>query len=133
MIVVDTSAIVDRLVARPRSEQLASRLDHASLRAPHLVDIEFLSALRQLVSHRALDEADADAARIAFRHLSIRRYPHVLLHDRIWELRHNLSAYDAAYVALSEALEVPLVIADRRLADAPGHRAEVEVFARRPW
>lgn len=132
MIVVDASALVDRLVARPRNAELAARLDGAPLQVPHLIDVEFLNALRGLVSRQALAADDADAARTAFRDLSLRRYPHVLLRDRIWELRHNLSAYDAVYVALSEALDAPLVTADRRLADAPGHHADVEVFARGP-
>ena len=76
------------------------------------------------------DERAADA-RTDFGDLAIVRYPHIALSERIWELRHNLTAYDAAYVALAEALDVPLVTCDRHLNQAPGHTADVELFSTR--
>jgi predicted nucleic acid-binding protein len=71
----------------------------------------------------------ANDARVDFADLPIRRYPHHPFADRMWDLRQNLTASDAAYVALSEALEAPLVTCDARLATSPGHQAQVEVFA----
>ena len=128
MIVVDASAVVAALVARPISSQVDSRLrDDGELQAPHLIDIEFLHALRRLVRRRIISEARASLARLDFGDLAIERYPHELLADRIWELRRNLSAYDASYIALGEELEVPLVTCDQRLAGAP-HRARIETY-----
>lgn len=79
---------------------------------------------------RALRPERAEDARADFVDLAIVRYPHEPLADRMWELRHNLSAYDAAFVALAEALDAPLVTCDGRLSAAPGHDALVEVFGR---
>src|SRR5437867_4043968 len=98
------------------------------LHAPHLIDVELLHALRRLVSGRVLTNVRAMQARTDFAELSVVRYSHELLSDRIWELRNNLSAYDAAFVALSEALMVPLATCDAKLAAAPAHRAQVELF-----
>lgn len=128
MIVVDSSALLDALVARPARQPLQRRLETSSLHAPHLVDIEFLQALRRLVERGAVTAGDAEQAREDFASLPIDRYAHTALFSRIWALRHNLSAYDAAYVALSEALDIPLVTADARIARASVHRARVEVF-----
>ena len=67
-----------------------------------------------------------------FAELSLIRYPHERLADRVWELRHNLTAYDGVFVALAEALGAPLVTCDARLAAAPELRAEIELFAPAP-
>jgi len=80
------------------------------------------------VGTEQLSEDRAADVRTDFAGLSIVRYPHHPLADRAWELRHNLTPYDAVFVALAEALEVPLVTCDRRLAMAPGHTASVEPF-----
>lgn len=128
MIVVDTSAIVAALVARPVVTDVSARLlEDGDPQAPHLIDIEFLHTIRRLVRSRTFSEVRASQIRRDFADLTIERYPHVPLADRIWSLRSNLSAYDAAFVALSEALEVPLVTCDARLASAP-HAAVVEVY-----
>jgi len=81
--------------------------------APHLIDVEFLNALRWLVFTGLVTDERAAYARADFADLTIERFPHEPFADRIWELRHNLTAYDAAYVALSEELEVPLITCDR--------------------
>ena len=129
MIVVDTSAVLDALLVRPRNEPLIARLaDDGDLHAPHLVDVEFLHALRRLVKAGKLDQESADQIRSDFALLALTRYPHTHLADRIWELRTTLTAYDAAFVALAEVLDIVLVTSDRRLARSPGHRAQVEVF-----
>jgi predicted nucleic acid-binding protein len=129
VLVVDTSAVVDALAGRPPDERLLMRLgSEGDLHAPHLLDVELLHALRRLVAAGHLSEDRAADARSDFADLTIARYEHGFLADRIWQLRRNLTAYDATFVALSEALEVPLVTCDRRLAAAPGHRARVELF-----
>ena len=129
MLVVDTSAVLEALVAREPARGLVQRLaDDGDLHAPHLIDIEILHALRRMTARGELSEDRAEDARVDFRELTVVRYPHFELSDRIWDLRHNLTAYDAAYVALAESLEVPLVTCDARLASAPGLDAQVELF-----
>jgi predicted nucleic acid-binding protein len=131
MIVVDTSAVLGVLVGRPRIVTLGDRIQRdGDLHAPHLLDVEFQHGLRRLVVSGAIGEDRAADARMDFGDLTIVRYPHVSLADRMWELRHNVTAYDAAFIALAETLAVPLVTCDARLARAPGHEATVEVFAR---
>ena len=131
MVVVDASAVVDVLVELPVNEALRDRMQAASgMHAPHLVDVEVLSVLRRLVTESELSLAAAGVARGQFRDLAIERYPHVALSDRMWALRGNLTVYDAAYVALSEGLDLPLITSDRRLARSSGHAATIESFAR---
>lgn len=129
MLVVDASAVVAALVGRPAPDRLLARLaEDGDLHAPHLLDIEFLHALRRLNLEGRLSEDRAIDARTDFDGLAIIRYPHVHLADLIWHLRHNLTAYDAAYVALAEVLNAPLVTCDRALADPARHAARVELF-----
>ncbi|MDP9340881.1 MAG: type II toxin-antitoxin system VapC family toxin [Actinomycetota bacterium] len=129
MIVVDTSAVIAALAARPPSEALTVRLrNDGDLHAPHLLDVEFLHALRRLVATRKLTEDRAAEARGDFADMALVRYPHHPLADRMWERRRNLTAYDAAFIALAEALGVPLITCDGRLARAGGHQARVELF-----
>jgi predicted nucleic acid-binding protein len=131
LIVVDTSAIVDLLLENPPNHPLAARIANATeLHAPHLLDIEFLSVLRRLVLGGLLPTKEAKLAREFFGQLPIERYPHTTLADRIWALRGNLTSYDAAYIALSEALGIPLVTSDNKLAQARGHKAIIESYAR---
>lgn len=96
--------------------------------APHLVDLEVISALRRLVTRREISAARARDALTGLHELAVVRYPVTDLLDRIWQLRGPLTPYDAAYVVLSETLAVPLVTTDRRLARARGHRAEVVAY-----
>jgi predicted nucleic acid-binding protein len=77
-----------------------------------------------------LPAKSAKLTRDLFSQLPIERYPHTTLADRIWGLRGNLTSWDAAYVALSEALEIPLITSDNKLAKAPGHNATIESYAR---
>jgi len=93
-----------------------------------LLDVEMLHALRGLVLRSDVSRSRSEEIRADFDSLRWSRYSHVALLDRIWELKDNLSAYDAAYVALAETLNAPLVTTDARLAHAPGIRAEVEVY-----
>ncbi len=131
MIVLDASAVVAVLLDPGLgAERIRERIENPgeSLHAPHLMDLEVLHALRRQALRGALPprrsaEALEDLANIMFV-----RYPHTLLAERTWELKENLTAYDAAYVALAEALDAPLVTMDARLAQVPGHRATVELY-----
>lgn len=130
MIVVDTSAVVAALVQRPVNQLLVDRLkEERELHAPHLLDVEAVHALRGLVRSGHLSADRAGDALDDLADLRLRRYPHDPLVPRIWELRDNLTAYDATFVALAELLEVPLVTVDARLAGASGHDATIEYLA----
>jgi predicted nucleic acid-binding protein len=122
-LVVDASALAELLLARPAAAAVAGRLDDHGydLHAPHLLDVEVLSVLRALVARGDTDAGRAAQAVEDLLDLPIERYAHDILAWRVWELRDNFSAYDAAYVALSEALGeggVPLLTSDARLARA---------------
>ena len=130
MIVVDASAVVDLLLPTDDSGTIAARLFESgdSLAAPHLIDVETAHALRRRAHFGEIDDRDGRKAIDDIAGLPIRRYPHEILLPRIWDLRHNLTAYDAAYIALAEVLNAPLVTRDRRLAGAAGHDAEIELL-----
>jgi predicted nucleic acid-binding protein len=130
VLVVDTSAVLEALVAHDPARGLIGRLTaDADLHAPHLIDTEVLHALRRMSMHHQLSDERAADARTDFAELTLVRYPHQPLNDRVWELRHNLTAYDATFIALAEALDAPLVTCDARLAAARSHQAHIEVFA----
>jgi predicted nucleic acid-binding protein len=97
------------------------------LHAPHLLDIEATHALRRYVREREVTELRADEALQTLIELRIVRHRHTALLRRAWELRHHLTAYDAIYVALAEALDAPLLTCDAKIAAAPGHHAIVEL------
>ena len=130
MIVLDASAAVDWLLQTSAGQLIEKRLYSVreSLHAPHLLDIEVTQVLRRLVREGTVPGKRADEAVRDLLDLPITRYPHFVLLPRIWQLRHNLSAYDAAYVVLAETLGAPLVTRDGRLAAAPGHAAIIELF-----
>lgn len=124
MIVVDASAAVAALLANGPARQL---LFSESLHAPHLIDAEVLSTMRRRVARAELDAGDAWAALDVWRRLGIKRHPMVNLLKRAWELRDNVTGYDACYVALAEQLGCALVTADGRLAAAPRVTCSVTV------
>ena len=130
MIVLDASAVIDWLLGTPAGREIELRIyaRNDTLHTVHLLDVEFTQVLRRLVREGTLTPRRAVEAIEDLAALRITRYAPVLLLDRIWRLRQNLSAYDAAYIALAEELRAPLVTRDRRLASAPGHAAVVEVF-----
>lgn len=130
MIVLDASAAVDWLLQTPAGQRIDQRIyaRQDTLHTVHLLDVEFVQVLRRLVREGALVPKRAEAALEDMAALRITRYAPVLLLERIWRLRQNLSAYDAAYVALAEKLQAPLITRDRRIAAAPGHTAAVKVF-----
>lgn len=97
------------------------------LHAPHLLDVEAAQVIRRYAANGEIDSARGRLALADLADFPLRRYPHDFLLPRIWDLRNNLTAYDAAYVALAEALDAPLLTRDRRLAAAAGHRAQIEL------
>lgn len=128
MIVVDSSALVDALGGLRDAHALRDKLVSEELHALTLVDFEVVSALRRLTLTGALGAERAEDLLADFEDLAIRRWPFTdPLRRRALALRHNLSAYDAAYVTLAEALDCPLVTRDGRLARSSGHDACIEV------
>jgi predicted nucleic acid-binding protein len=124
VIVVDASAAVSALL-RPGPARTA--LVDGSLSAPHPIDIEVGSALRRRVLAGHISAASGWTALDTWRRIGITRYPAGALLSRVWTLRDKLSAYDAAYVALAEALDCTLLTADARLSRTPGLRCSVTV------
>src|ERR1700723_1103764 len=130
MIVLDASAVVDWLLRTPAGQRVEQRIyaRNNTLHTVHLLDVEFAQVLRRLVGEGTLARKRAEEAMEDLTALRVTRYAPVLLLNRIWQLRKNLSAYDAAYVALAEVLEAPLITRNQRIAAAPGHTATIEVF-----
>jgi predicted nucleic acid-binding protein len=132
MLVVDASAVAELLLGRPAGEEVAQQIrEHGfDLHAPHLLDVEILSALRRVVAAGDAPPVRAEEAVTDLLDLPVERYAHDGLIPRIWELRENFSAYDATYVALAEAIAddgAPLLTADARLARAAGAHTTVRV------
>jgi predicted nucleic acid-binding protein len=130
MPVIDASVLADYLAGSEHAEQSRSVLlaRDGGLWAPHLIDAEVGHVLRRAVLAGELTAARAKAALVDLSEFPLRRAGHVGLLERAWELRGNVSFYDALYVALAERVDLPLVTLDARLARAPGVRATVEVI-----
>ena len=130
MIVVDASALLEVLLRTPVARVVEERLfdPRETLHTPHLIDVEVAQVIRRYAANGEIDGERGGAAITDLAVFPLHRYPHDLLLPRVWELRNNLTAYDAVYVALAEALEAPLLTRDRRLAAAAGHRASIELM-----
>jgi predicted nucleic acid-binding protein len=130
VIVLDASAAVDWLLQTPAGQRIEKRIysRNESLHAPHLLDLEVTQVLRRLAREGAVPARRAEEAVLDLQDLRITRYPHFVLLMEIWQRRHNLSAYDAAYIVLAEKLGASLLTRDGRLAGASGNAAIVEVF-----
>ena len=131
MIVVDASALLEVLLQTALGSRVEARLFRGrdEFHAPHLADVEVTQGLRRLVrsgevSHDRATEAIADLT-----DFDLHRHRHPDLLRRAWKLRENVTAYDAMYIALAEALDAPIVTCDAPLGRAPGHRARIEVIA----
>jgi predicted nucleic acid-binding protein len=132
VLVVDASVLATALADDGADGDTArGRLRGQDLAAPELIDLEVVSVLRRQLSVGKLDTRRARLALDDLLELPVQRVPYRALLRRCWELRDNLSVYDAAYVALAETLDVPLVTADARLAKAPGVTCTVEVLRNR--
>ena len=126
---MDASAILEVLLQTPAARRVSRVLFAASqtLHAPHLVDLEIAQVLRRYVRSAIISADRGTEALSDFLDLPLTRYPHFVLLPRVWQMRHNLTAYDAAYLALAEALDAPLITRDRALART-GSRARVELI-----
>ena len=131
MIVVDASAVTELLLQTPLGRRVEERLfeGDGQWHAPHLLDVEVVSALRRLVRAREVSTQRAEEAIEDLGYLRIVRHGHHDLVGRAWHMRQILTPYDAVYAALAEALDAPLVTCDGRLAAAPGHAARIEFIA----
>ncbi|MGB3681744.1 MAG: type II toxin-antitoxin system VapC family toxin [Rubrobacteraceae bacterium] len=130
MIVLDASAAVAVLLNLGENARvIGDRMNgtDGEVHVPHLFEIEVLSALRRRMIGSPRPERSAQFVE-DLTSMRLTRYPHTALLPRIWELRHNITTYDAAYVALAETLDAPLVTLDARLSQAPGIRAAVELY-----
>jgi predicted nucleic acid-binding protein len=130
VIVVDASVLVDVLLHIGPTDVLKQRLLAAGETAhvPHLIDLEVTQVLRRRTVGGRMAASRGRMAIDDLAALPLLRHPHDQLLPRVWELRHNMSAYDAVYVALAEYLGAPLLTRDRRLANAPGHSARIDLI-----
>lgn len=129
MIVLDASAAIELLLGAGAGPKIAARLSRRgeTLHAPHLIDVEVAHVLRRLQLSGELSEERGRQALEDLGDLDLERYGHTDLLPRVWELRHNVTAYDAVYLALAEALGAPFLTLDERLSQSRGHRARVEL------
>jgi predicted nucleic acid-binding protein len=127
--VLDASAVIEVLLQTPLASSINRRVfdRHETLHAPHLLDLEVVQVLRRYCLAGDLSEQRGLEAIQDLMDFPLTRYPHEPFLERIWELRSNVSAYDAAYLALAEALNAPLLTCDRALASSPGHSAQIEL------
>lgn len=130
MIVLDASAAIELLLNLPLGRAVRDRVGtpDVALHAPQLLVVEVLQVLRRRVAAGTTTAAEAARAIELLDLIDVSLHDHRLLSPRIWALRGNLTAYDAAYVALAELLDAPLLTTDARLAGAPGNDARVELI-----
>jgi predicted nucleic acid-binding protein len=130
VIVPDASVIVTILLANPDSVRIRGRLFRSGgpFHVPHLIDLEVIQTLRRLCRAADMTLSRASQALDDFQAFPFIRYPHRLLAGRIWQLRHNLTAYDAVYLALAEALQATLYTCDSGLAEIARRTVSVELM-----
>lgn len=127
---LDASVVVEYLLRSQRGRRVAERLADPDdvIHVPHLLSVDVIQVLRRLVINGELGHDRGEAAVTDLADLAAVRHPHEDLLPRVWQLRDNLTAYDAAYVALAESIGAPLLTSDARLAAAPGHAATIELI-----
>ncbi len=129
MIVVDASVLLHILLdAGLEQDVLRQTQEAGDLLAPHLIDQEILHAIRRQLLEKKISKQRAELAVADYESFTIDRKPVQHMNWRVWELRNNLTPYDAAYVVLAELMEIPLFTRDQRIARAPGHHAEIVVL-----
>jgi predicted nucleic acid-binding protein len=130
MIVVDASAVLEFLLQTPLGARVEARLFRRDdeFHVPHLLDVEVVQGLRRLVRTGEVSSSRATEAIADLSELDLHRHSHLDLLGRAWKLRDNISAYDAMYVALAEAIDASIVTCDAALSKAPGHRAAIELI-----
>ncbi len=130
MIVVDSSAVLDVLLGTPRAEVIQRRIfrPRETIAAPYLLDLEVVQVLRRFCRSRQIDERRGREAIEDYLAMPIERFAHEPLLGRVWELKANLTAYDAIYVALAELLNARLLTSDGRLARSPAARGLAELI-----
>jgi predicted nucleic acid-binding protein len=127
MIVLDASALLDVLLRTPAASTIDRRILGQTLHVPHLLDIEIAQVVRRYTTRAQISSARGYTALTDLGDLPLRRHAHYYLLPRVWQLRDNLSAYDATYVALAELLDAPLLTRDSRLASAAGKYVAIEL------
>jgi predicted nucleic acid-binding protein len=130
MIVLDASSAIEWLLQTGTGARVAQRIlsSGETLHTPHLLDVEVTQVLRRHVARGVISASRAEEALQDLLDLQVSRHPHGLFLWRVWELRNDLTAYDAVYVALAEALDATLLTCDGKIASAPGHHANVQVI-----
>jgi predicted nucleic acid-binding protein len=130
MIVIDASAMIETLLRTDSGLRVEERIfaKGETIHAPHLIDIEVVQVFRRYCMLGEIETERAGEAMEDFEDFPIHRYRHDLFISRIWQLRHNVTAYDAVYIALAESLPAVLLTCDARLARAPGHTARLELL-----
>ncbi len=130
MIVADASLVLELVLGSAVGAEFGDWLlaNGPALHAPHLIDVEVVQGLRKLEMLRSITPIRASNGLQAFASLRLNRHPHALLLPRAWQLRANITAYDAVYVALAEQLDAPVHTRDRRLGRAKGHKAKIKCW-----
>ncbi len=130
MIVLDASAVLEVLLRSRVGLEIEKRIfsPRESLFAPHLLDLEVAQVIRRYCAFGEIDSERGKEAIEDLKDFPINRYQHDIFLNRVWELRHNMTAYDAVYVALAETLPAPLLTRDAHLASASGHEALIELI-----
>lgn len=130
-VVIDASALIELVLGSHAGRAVARRIepDEVTLHAPHLLSLEVAQTLRRLSATGVLSAERAEEALMDAAALDVHHYDHEPIVARVWELRRNLTAYDAVYIALAEVLDAPLLTLDARLDAAPGNHATVELVA----
>ena len=130
MIVVDASAMMEFLLQTPLGARVEARLfrDGEEFHSPHLMDVEVTQGFRRLVRSGEVSAIRAAEVLADLNDLDLHRHAHLDLLIRAWQLRENVTAYDAMYVALAEALDATMITCDSPLTKAPGHRARIEAI-----